>query len=116
MEVAPAYCSACFQQQPDVPHVDLNAAWEGPVLDVSGTKHTIDDLMLCENCIRQAADQLPEALDLKREYDQLNVRYERVVEYSHRLQAAVATLERAMSVQPEESKVEQPKPRRKAAA
>lgn len=115
MDVAPSYCSSCFQQKPDTPHVDLDAAWEGPVLDVSGIKHTIDDLVLCENCIREAATYLPEALDFRSQLDELQVKYERVVEYSHRLQAAVATLERAMSAQPEEVRA-QPKPRKKVAA
>lgn len=52
----PAYCSACFSQNPQLRHVDFDAAWDGPVLDhESGIKQVIDDLILCEECIGAAA-------------------------------------------------------------
>lgn len=50
------YCSACFRQDPEMEYVDLEAYWDGPVLDQdSGIKQPIDDLVLCENCLRNAA-------------------------------------------------------------
>lgn len=56
-----SYCSACFQQQPGVTHVDFDAAWDGPVLaDATGEPitHTIDELAICENCMEAAAKLL----------------------------------------------------------
>ena len=57
---APPHCSSCYQQKPDQRHVDFEAAWDGPVLPaldgaVGVIGHSIDDLILCEDCIRIAA-------------------------------------------------------------
>lgn len=71
-EPSPPYCSGCFAGRPDKTHVDLGAAWDGPVVEplrnVAGepdgdtgpqiagyAPHTIDDLILCEDCVRTAA-------------------------------------------------------------
>jgi hypothetical protein len=52
----PAFCSACFNQQPDKRHIDFDAAWDGPVIDAqNGMKQTIDDLVICQVCIESAA-------------------------------------------------------------
>lgn len=51
----PAYCASCFGQYPERRHVDMEAYFDGPVLDASGTKQAIDDLVLCEDCVREAA-------------------------------------------------------------
>lgn len=57
--VAPAYCAACFQARADVVHVDFGAAYDGPVLrQESGEPQTIDDLIVCASCVRDAARAL----------------------------------------------------------
>src|SRR5581483_10702518 len=50
----PAYCSACMNQNPDILHIDMDAACDrgygtGPV------PVAMDDLVLCEQCLREAA-------------------------------------------------------------
>jgi Asp-tRNA(Asn)/Glu-tRNA(Gln) amidotransferase A subunit family amidase len=59
---APAYCSGCFGAKPLMRHVDFGAAWDGPMLPlpadanvVGVVGHSIDDLVLCEECIATAA-------------------------------------------------------------
>lgn len=56
-EPNPSHCSSCFSQKPHMRHVDFSAFWDGPVFDdvAGGKKMTIDDLILCEDCIRTAA-------------------------------------------------------------
>ena len=50
----PPYCSACFQHSTGE-HVDFEVFWDGPVIDSEGHKYTIDDLFLCESCVKTAA-------------------------------------------------------------
>lgn len=55
------YCSACFQGKPGEPHVDFGASWDGPVLaDATGEpiQHTIDELIVCEDCLAAAVELL----------------------------------------------------------
>lgn len=59
VEQTPAYCSSCFNQDPQSIHIDLDAAWDGPVVE-GAIKVTIDDLVLCANCVREAYGMLPE--------------------------------------------------------
>lgn len=48
----PAYCASCYQQDP-VRYVDFEAAYDGPV--IPGAPHvTVDDLIICENCLGSA--------------------------------------------------------------
>lgn len=54
----PSHCSSCFGQYPDREHVDFCAVWEGPVVEhksVGVTPVSIDELIICETCIRAAA-------------------------------------------------------------
>lgn len=51
------YCSSCFGQYPDRQHVDFEAYWDGPVINGS-VKVAIDDLIVCENCVKRAAELL----------------------------------------------------------
>ena len=52
----PPYCSSCFSQKGQLVHVDFGAAWDGPVLDPgNGMKQAIDDLVICSDCIGEAA-------------------------------------------------------------
>lgn len=60
-EPAPPYCSGCFGAKPNMRHVDMGAAWDGPMLEplkgaVGVIGHSIDDLVLCEDCIKAAAE------------------------------------------------------------
>lgn len=66
----PSYCAACFGQYPDRLHIDFEASWDGPVVEVAnGLKVTIDDLIICENCLKGAASlfKLVDADELRSE-------------------------------------------------
>jgi hypothetical protein len=39
-----------------VEHIDLEAYWDGPIIEGAGYKQPIDDLILCADCIRQAGE------------------------------------------------------------
>lgn len=62
-EIPPHACSSCFGQYTDRRHVDFNAFYDGPVMDaaenVAGGKGvSIDDLVLCEECVLAASKLL----------------------------------------------------------
>jgi hypothetical protein len=85
----PAFCAACYGQYSDRRHVDFEAAWDGPVFEGEGV-HTgdggarsklpvgIDDLVICEDCLKSAAKLLgwagPKA---QQKIDDLELRLER---------------------------------------
>ena len=76
----PPFCSSCFQQQFDKRHVDYSVAWDGGTLrDAGGTLITIDDLILCEDCVRLGADVLTHDPDEKMG-NELKLAKERAVE------------------------------------
>lgn len=66
-------CSACFQQHPEKVHVDFEVAWDGPhfpegslMTDDGKVNHLpvqIDDLILCEDCVRSALMLVPDPRD-----------------------------------------------------
>jgi hypothetical protein len=63
-EHAPVACASCGGQYTDRRHVDFGAAWDGPVVnsfDVIAkgvVNQQIDDLIVCESCILEAAEAL----------------------------------------------------------
>jgi len=54
----PAVCAACHSAKPHAQHIDFEAAIDGPVLRPEGALLTIDDLIVCADCIREAAQLL----------------------------------------------------------
>jgi hypothetical protein len=66
----PAYCAACFQAKPDATFVDLGSTYEGPTFrDEGGTVITVDDNIVCEDCVRDAALVLALHVDPIREVE-----------------------------------------------
>lgn len=63
----PAHCSVCLQapsvRDPQLEFVDFEASWDGPVITRNGEEVSpeqfapvpIDDLIVCEECLRSAA-------------------------------------------------------------
>ena len=49
----PAYCASCFQQE-NTRYVDFEAAYDGPVIPGTPEPIPVDDLILCEGCLREA--------------------------------------------------------------
>jgi hypothetical protein len=104
-ETNPAHCSACFQGKPQSRHIDFGAAWDGPVIPGEGVvQHVIDDLIICEACLRDAGRQLglgdvdkvtEELRNAEREND-------RLMENVRGLKAYAANLENARDSRPNE--------------
>lgn len=94
----PAFCAACYQAKPDSRHVDFEAAYDGPTFastpgEVAGGKViTVDDLVICEDCLRIAAILLGlgDAEQLRKEIEQLTGQFEQA---SDRLAAQAAHIE-----------------------
>lgn len=89
--VGPSYCAACFGQKPEVPHIDFEAAYDGPVIEVgNGIKVTIDDLIICEQCLAVAVKLLgyDKEEELRAENKELGEALEKMDE-SNRTQGAL---------------------------
>lgn len=56
-ETAPPYCASCFGRN-EGRHVDFEAAYDGPVIPGAPANVTIDDLIICEDCLVEAFDIL----------------------------------------------------------
>ncbi|MBS1863020.1 MAG: hypothetical protein JSS68_15065 [Actinobacteria bacterium] len=53
----PPYCSGCFQHKSGR-FIDFEVAYDGPVIPGSPANIPIDDLILCEDCVRRSAELL----------------------------------------------------------
>lgn len=51
----PLRCSACFNQDPGKRHIDMDAACDRGYGADEAVKVAYDDLVLCEDCVAQAA-------------------------------------------------------------
>jgi len=61
-------------------HVDFQAYWDGPIIDGKDFKQPIDDLIICEDCLKVAGEVvgltehkkiLQERLELRNEVEEL---------------------------------------------
>lgn len=110
----PQYCSSCMNQNPNVRHIDFEAAcdrgWYGgdPALRV-----TMDDLVICEDCLKAAATLL-EWMPTKEAIDRITNLEHRVGEEAKRADKAEAYAERmedAFKHRPNQLKVSPPRKR-----
>ena len=53
----PIFCSACFNSQP-VRHIDFDAACDRGYGKAEATQVAMDDLVLCEGCVKEGAEIL----------------------------------------------------------
>jgi hypothetical protein len=54
----PIYCAACFNQQQDLRHVDFDAASDRGYGESEGLSISMDDIIMCENCVKVGAEQV----------------------------------------------------------
>jgi hypothetical protein len=116
----PTHCSSCFTQDPSKLHVDFGAAWDGPTFrdDVAGAPLvvTVDDLVVCEDCLATAALLLPGdktaalVAGLEEENVGLRERLEGALRYIAKLEEAAEAKEAFDKVRPRQPK----KPKTKA--
>lgn len=102
LNTAPPHCAGCYDQKPQARHVDLEASYDGPVIAGADPDHppvVIDELVLCEGCLREAAKLigLKDWAELQEQVDALQARNEQMesalierVSYIDKLEAAVA--------------------------
>lgn len=96
-ETPPTHCASCYAQDVEIAHVDFGAAYDGPTFhqEVAGGIQAVpvDDLVICERCLRDAVACLPRADD-----ELLHGLEEENIGLRERLQAAlryIAKLEEA---------------------
>jgi hypothetical protein len=122
-EIPPTHCTSCFAQVPLKRHVDFSAYYDGPVFGdieiVGGGKVVIDDLILCEDCVKAAAQLIglddverhcEEIQTLKAELEQARQQVVLALTGVQKVEAAHADLEALKAMIP------QRKTRQKAAA
>lgn len=112
-ETLPVRCSACFGQKVGQLHVDFEAAWDGPILNDDGMRVSIDDLFICEECLRDAAALLPENAEVLTYVAELEQAVTRWEAYAERMQDANRKL---VEVRDEKPAATARKPRAKVAA
>lgn len=109
---APAHCTGCFQAKPHMRHVDFGAFYDGPVMQAAiGTlPHVIDDLILCEDCLRDAgrlvglgdATQLNERIEaLEQLRNDLGERLTAALAHIDQLEKALVTREQLHQALPQ---------------
>jgi hypothetical protein len=74
----PVYCSACFNQDPSKDHIDFDAAIDRGYGDDVTQQVAMDDLILCDECVRRGAVLvgMMDAREFQTELDSLRKRYE----------------------------------------
>jgi hypothetical protein len=98
----PVRCAACFGSYPERRHVDFGAAWDGPVFDepdgvVGGARQVVDDLVICEDCLRSGAEVLglEDPADTGRHVDEVEAANEELREKLLGATRYIDTLEKA---------------------
>lgn len=111
----PVRCSGCFNQQPHLRHVDFDAACDRGYGNDEGVKINMDDLILCENCVREGAEKLgiKDSRQLAAKVETLEKRLD--VSEKRRVQAEkwAGTMEDAISHRPEKPQIDHRKRPRK---
>ena len=79
----PAFCSACHAAKPESRYVDMDAAHDGGdfVNELGTYVAGQDDLMLCEDCVRDAAEVLALKPDREAALKRENVKLRREVDH-----------------------------------
>jgi hypothetical protein len=107
-DIPPVCCSVCFNQDPQAIHIDMDAAYDGPVLDASGTRHSVDDIVMCEKCVRAAVNLLPDSREKDEQIAQLLAQYDQLLEYVARVTKGLGQVQSALDLHLEPLKARMP--------
>lgn len=99
------YCASCHRQDLDKVHVDLDAYYDGPALtnehDVAeaADKIAVDDLVLCETCLREAGSfiGLVDGEELESENKELGAAVERHLEQVYERDELISDLQKSLA-------------------
>ncbi len=102
----PVRCSSCFNQNTSIRHIDMDAACDRGYGNDEAVKIVYDDLVLCENCVKEAAT----LINLVPKDDQTISRLESElhIEKAKRQQAEkwAGTMEDALAARPEKVEID----------
>jgi hypothetical protein len=96
--IPPVQCSVCFQQKPAEEHVDMESAYDGPILDHDGARLSIDNIVLCSECVRAAARLLPEQRLLADRVAHLETVNRNTLDYVAKVQNGMNELREALDI------------------
>lgn len=93
------YCASCFRQDLDLRHVDFEADYDGPVLDFETYKVHAQDLIICEQCLKEAGQLIGMVVDdnLRQENKELGEALEVRVQEVKQLHKVVDDLQNALN-------------------
>ena len=110
-EVPPAFCAACYSAKPQLRHVDFGAAYEGPTFAASDMEHpvvgglvvTVDDLIVCEECLALAAKVigLGDATELTTQLEDAQATIDRLSDQLAKQAEYSASLEQTLAARPQ---------------
>lgn len=108
LDGSPQYCSACFNQDNTKQHIDLDASCDRGYALHTDIPITMDDLVLCEDCIRNAAQLIgmEDKSTTERELSELRIKADRLERESRQAQRYADTLEDAFDKRPEPVRVD----------
>lgn len=102
----PVRCSSCFNQDTALRHIDMDAACDRGYGDEAAVKVAYDDLVLCENCVKEAAtliNMVPkDDRTIERLESQVSV-WERKARQSEKW---ATTMEEALAARPEKVQID----------
>lgn len=110
----PQYCSACFGQDSTLRHIDFGAACDRGFYGNDPATHiTMDDLVLCENCLRSGANLLGMVDEDQQKISMLEARLDLRERELKQARSYSETMEDALSKRPEKIQIDhRKKPRR----
>lgn len=111
----PQRCSACFGQDSKRRHIDLDAACDRGYGNEETVKIAYDDLILCENCVKEAAEliDMTDSEDLKARLLSLEDELDRERKARRQAQRYATAMEGALEERPEKVKIDHRKLPRK---
>lgn len=104
----PIYCSACFNQDPSRRHVDFDAASDRGYGNAEATKVVMDDLILCEECLRRGAELvgMADAAESQAKIDSLEAKLASERRENQKLQRYAENLELAFDARPQPVRID----------
>lgn len=92
------HCASCNRQDLDLRHIDFEAYYDGPMVDEETYRYQVTDLIICENCLKEASHILGyvQADDIKQENAELGEALEARVAEIEKLHELVSDLEKTV--------------------
>lgn len=95
----PGWCASCFNQQPEMRHIDFDSGIDrGTLTYGDGQQIAMDDLMICETCVKAGAaalgmvdgDEESSLVSLRRELQQTRRERDAALAYADGVEEAIS--------------------------